>query len=116
MREEALLGARLLLVAAAAAKRRVDLQLIDGIEQRHGLERVSACGGSGLLDDAPLVDRVLHPGHQEARAGATRELVAKIQRLLEVVSRVDVQQRKGEPGGKEGFLRQVHHHDRILSA
>src|SRR5690606_28648866 len=65
--EEALLGAGLFLVAAGATHCRVDLQLGDGVEERHRLERVAARVRPRLLDDAAAVDRVLDVADEKVR-------------------------------------------------
>jgi hypothetical protein len=66
--EDALLGAGALLVAAGAADGGVELVLLDGVEQRRGLEAVARGARALLLDDAALGDRVFDGGHDEALA------------------------------------------------
>src|SRR3954469_17757769 len=59
-REDPLLRAGPLLVAPRAAERGVEAVLGDRVEQRHGLQPVARGARPGLLDDAALVDRLLH--------------------------------------------------------
>src|SRR4051812_13677514 len=78
MREEALLGTRLFLVAPASAEGRVDFQLINRVEQRDRLQRVTAGVWSALFLGAALVDRILHVAHDELRAGFLREPISEL--------------------------------------
>src|SRR5690606_4525131 len=57
--EHPLLGPGLLLVAAGTAEDGVEAVLLDGLEQRHGLQAVAAGAGAGLLDDLAGVDGLL---------------------------------------------------------
>ena len=66
--EHPLLGPGLLLVAPGAAEHGVEAVLLDGLEQRDGLEAVAAGPGAGLLDHRAGVDGVLHAGHDQASA------------------------------------------------
>jgi hypothetical protein len=72
--EDALLGAGLLLVAAAAAEDGVEAEFLDGVEQRHRLQRVARAVGA--LAHASVVDVVLHGGddqpHAQPRDGRSR--------------------------------------------
>ena len=67
--EDPLLRAGALLVPARAAERRVEPVLLDGVEQRDGLEPVARGARAGLVDRAALVDRVLDRGDDQ-RSGA----------------------------------------------
>src|SRR5690606_36168728 len=58
--EKSFLGACLLLIAASAAKGRIDLELTERVEECDGLEAVAAGIGAGFLLRASLIDRVLH--------------------------------------------------------
>src|SRR4051794_8408457 len=66
--EDPLLRAGALLVAPRAAERGVEAVLLDGIQQRHGLQPVARRARPGLLDGAALVDRLLHRGDDELLA------------------------------------------------
>ena len=94
VREDALLGARLLLVAPGAADQRVEAVLLDRLEQRHasggrcairagapGARVPRAIESSRWRDDQPLA----HLGDAA---------VAELDHLGEVVAGVDVQQRE----------------------
>ena len=112
-----LLGPGLLLVAAGAAEHGVEAVLLDGVEQRDGLEPVAAGPGAGLLD---------RPGRRRwtpAREATTRRTpssrdpaVAELDDLGEVVAGVDVHDRERDAGGPERLLGQVEHDDRVLAA
>ena len=111
--EHPLLGSRLLLVAAGAAERGVELVLADRAQQRHRLQRVARRDG---LDDAAGVDVVLHLGDDQSDAGIRDELVAGLQDLVEVVAGVDVHDRERQPARPERLEREMQHHDGVLTA
>ena len=66
-RQHPFLGPRLVLVAAGPAEGGVEAVLVDGVEQRGGLQAV-ARGRRAGIGHAALVDRVLHLGHDEPGA------------------------------------------------
>ena len=70
---------------------------------------------AGVLDLA-LVDRVLHLGDDESRADARDGGVAELDDLGEVLSGVDVHDRKGQLLGREGLDREVQQHRGVLAA
>src|SRR5918994_1220177 len=110
--EHALLGAGALLVAAGAAERGVEAVLGDRVEQRRRLQPVARGAWAGLLGHAALVDRLLHAGHDRLRQAA----VAELDRLREVVARVDVHDRERQRRRRERLLGQRQQHDRVLAA
>ncbi len=118
-REDALLGAGLLFVAAGAAHQRVELVLADGFQQRHGLGRVARIGFLAQAHGAAL-DRVLDMAHHQARAQLSHALVAEGDHFRIVVAGVDMHQRERQldlaVAQAEGLQRQVQHHDRVLAA
>ncbi len=71
-REDALLGPGTLLVAAGAAERGVEAVLVDRVEQGRRLQPVARRARPRLLDHAPLVDRLLHAGHDQPLAELLR--------------------------------------------
>ena len=97
-REDALLRAGALLVAARAAEGSLEAVLLDRVEQRHRLQPV-ARRPRPVLDHATVVDRVLHRRHDQARPHLTGEAVAVLDHLWEVVARVDVHDRERQPPG-----------------
>ena len=115
-REEALLGACLLLVAPGAAHHRVELVLLDRVEQRRGLQPVARRARTGVLDDAAPVDRVLHRGDDEADVEPLDRRVAELDDLGEVVPGVDVHHRERQARRPERLERDVEHHDAVLAA
>jgi hypothetical protein len=86
----------------------------DRVEQRLGLQRVA--GAVGALGQAAVIDVVLHRGDFEAHALLGDRAVAICQHLGEVVTGVDVKQRKGNGCWPEGLGRQVQHDHGVLAA
>ena len=112
--EHPLLGAGLLLVAAGAAERGVELVLADGAQQREGLHRVARRDG---LDDAARVDVVLHLGddepHARSRRPARRGSASTSSKLWPVSTCMTG---NGSRPGRNALMRQVQHDDRVLAA
>ena len=78
--------------------------------------RLREARGPGLLDDAALVDRLLHGGDDQPLAELGDAPVAVLDDLGEVVAGVDVHQREREAAGPERLLGQAQQHDRVLAA
>ena len=114
--EDPLLGPRALLVAARAAEGRVEAVLLDRVEQRRRLQPVARRARAGLLDDAAVVDRLLHGGDDQPLAELGDAAVAEVDDLREVVPRVDVHEREREARRAERLLGQAQQHDRVLAA
>ena len=114
--EETLLGAGFFLVAAAAAEAGVVLVFLDGIEEGDGLEFVAGCVGALFLDDAAGVDGFLNQPDDEIGTDEFHELVAVGHRFLEIVARVDVDERKGHARGPECLAGEPGHHDRVFAS
>ncbi len=89
---------------------------LDGVEKGGGLEPVAGRPGTGFLDHATLVDGILHVRDDESDAELDNPAVAVLEHLGEVVTGVDVEHRKRDPGRREGLLGQPEHHDRVLAA
>ena len=115
-REDALLGAGALLVAAGAAEGGVEAVLGDRVEQRRRLQAVARRARTGLLAHAAGVDRVLDVGDDQPLAELLDEPVAELDHLGEVVPGVDVHHREREASRAERLLGQAHQHDRVLAA
>ena len=113
-RDDPLLGARLVLVAAGPAEDGVVPAGGDGVQQRHGLQRIARAVGALL--EAAVVDVVLHAGDFEPHAEAPHRLIAEREHLGEVVAGVDVQHRERDAPGEEGLRRQVEDDDRVLAS
>jgi len=90
--------------------------LKNGVEQCDGLQPIAGRSRPNLLDDSALIDRVLHRGDNQLDVKFSDPAVAKLNRLREVVARVDVHHRERNPGRPERLLGQAQHHDRILAA
>ena len=115
-REEALLGARLLLVAAGAAHDRVESVRLDRVEQRGRLEPVARRAGAQVFDDAPAVDGVLHGCDHEAGAEPLDGRVAERDHLGKVVARIHVHDGERQLRGPERLGGGVRHDDAVLAA
>ena len=100
-RQDALLRPRLVLVAAAAAKRRVEAVLGDGVEQRDGLQAVAAGSRPWFFHHATVVDRVLDAGHEQVGADGGDKAITELEDVREVVASVHVHDREREPGRRE---------------
>jgi hypothetical protein len=61
-------------------------------------------------------DRILDRAHDEALAQFSGARVAQRDDFRKIVTGVDMQQRKREASGPEGFLREAQQHQRILAA
>src|SRR5690606_2002031 len=101
--EHPLLGPGLLLVAAGTAEDGVEAVLLDGLEQRHGLQAVAAGAGAGLLDDLAGVDGLLDAGDDQPQAQLGHPAVAELDDLGEVVPGVDVHDRERHLRRGEGL-------------
>ena len=93
--EDALLGARLFLVAARAADQAVEAVLLDRLEQRHRLVAVARFERVRQAHRAAR-DRILEVADDQALAHLGDAPVAELDHLGEVVAGVDVQQREGQ--------------------
>ncbi len=100
--ENALLGPRLVLVAPRAAEGGVEAVIVESVEQRHRLQAIARTHDPGVLDLA-LVDSVLHPGDDQSRADALDGGVTEVDDLGEVLTGVDVHDRKRQLLGREGL-------------
>ena len=78
--------------------------------------RVARRARAGLLDDAPGADRLLDRGDDQALAEFCDAAVAELDRLREVVPRVDVHDRERERRRAKRLLGQAQQHDRVLAA
>ena len=112
-REDPLLGARALLVAAGAAERRVEAVVLDRLQQHRGLQAVAR---RPLLLDAARVDRLLHGGDDQLLAERLDQAVAELDHLGEVVAGVDVEDRERQRAGPERLLGEAQQDDRVLAA
>ena len=89
---------------------------LDGVDEGGGLQPVAACVGARLLLDFARIDGRLHTAHNQTRPQAFDEVVAKGNGLREVVSGVDVDEGHGDAARREGFGREMGHHDAVLSS
>src|SRR3954447_6319950 len=115
-REDALLRPGALLVAPCAADRSVEPMLLDRVEERRRLQAVPRGARACFLDDAALVDRLLHRGDDEALAELLHAAVAELDHFGEVVAGVDVHDRERELARPERLLGKTEQHDRVLAA
>jgi hypothetical protein len=115
-REDALLGAGALLVAAGAAEGRLEAVLLERVEQRHGLQAVARGARTRFLHDAALVDRVLHARHDQLGADVGDHPVAILDHLGEVVPCVHVHHGERQAGRVERLAGEVQQHRRVLAS
>ena len=113
--KDALLGARLFLVAPRAAHAGIEAEFGDGLQQRHGLVWIARFV-QVLDDDAAALDRVFQRAHDEPLAQVFRQLVAARDHFREIVLGVDMHQRERKLRRTERLLREAQHHDGILAA
>ena len=114
--KKALLRTCLFFVSSCPSNARVELVAFDGVDEGGGLQAVSACVGARLLLDFARIDGRLHTAHDQTRPQAFDEVVAKGNGLREVVSGVDVDEGHGDAARREGFGREMGHHDAVLSS
>ncbi len=115
VREDALLGAALLLVAPRAAERRVEAAPVEGLAQRlrlhHlGVDLAARRDGRNAARQAFFVDM-----DAQVEPEAARRLVAEGDHLAEFPGGVDVQQRKGKRRGMERLQRDMQHRAGVLA-
>ena len=115
-REDALLGARLLLVAARAAEGRVEAVFVERLAQRHRLHDVGV--GVGAVVERVDVLRA-RPSWlvwtSRSKPSLRRHLVAEGDHLAELPGRIDMQERERRLGREERLHRQMQQHRRILA-
>ena len=116
VRKEALLGAGLFLITAAATEAGVEFVLLDGVEKGNGLKLVAGGIGALLLFHAALVDRVLDEADHEPGSEFFGKGIAVVERLLEIMSGVHMQEQERNFRRPERLRREVGHDDGILAA
>ena len=115
VRKEALLGAGLFLITAAATEAGVEFVLLDGVEKGNGLKLVAGGVGPLLLLHAALVDRVLDEADHEPGSEFFGKGIAVVERLLEIMSGVHMQEQERNFRRPERLRREVGHDDGILA-
>ncbi len=109
-REDALLGAALLLVTASAAEGSIETPLVQRLLQGVGLHDL----GVHLRARSDRIDALCDPFgvgvDQQLHSVLLRNLIAVPDHVAELPERIHVQQRKRRLRGKERFHRQVQHH------
>ena len=114
-REDPLLRARPLLVAPRAAERRVVAAGLERVEQRLGLEQAAAARRAQDERLRAFGDRFLVGVHDQPHAHLFGVPVAEVDHLLELVGRVDVEQREGNRPRVERLLREPQQHRGVLA-
>ncbi|MCY1437353.1 hypothetical protein D9M71_535110 [compost metagenome] len=114
-REHPLLGARLLLVAARAAERRIEAVLVQRLLEALGLPDVGMQGRAVVEGVDPALDALGIDVHQQLQAQALGGLVAEGDHLAELPGGVHVQQGEGRLARGEGLHRQVQHDRAVLA-
>ena len=114
-REDTLLRARALLVAASAADGRVEVAGLQRVEQRLGLEQPAAALRADLERLRAFADGFFVGVDDQPRADGVGHLVAERDHFLELVGRVDVEERKRNRARVERLLREAQHAGRVLA-
>lgn len=113
-REDPLLGACPLFVAACTTEYGIEPVLGDRVEQRHGLQGVADAVGS--LREPTVGDVLFHARHVQPQVVLLDDMVAEREHLGKVVTRVDVQQCERQRGRPERLDREVQEDCRVLAA
>ena len=113
-RQDALLGTRLLLVAATATEGRVEVPAVEALLQRGGQHQVGVAAAVGERRDA-VAPGLLVELHPQVEAELACGPVAELDHLAEIPAALDVQQRERQRGRGEGLAGQVQQHRGILA-
>ena len=113
-RKDALLGARLLFVAARSAECAVELVLGERLLQTVGLHDVGVLLAAEVEGVHPHRDAILVDVLDQLALEIGLDLVAVPIHVLELPGRVDVQQREGQGARRERLLRQAKHDRGVL--
>ena len=113
--EDALLRARLLLVAPRAAERGVEAVLVERLLQPLRLHHVGVHLGAAVERVDPARDPLLVHVHQEVQPVLLRHPRAERVHLLELPRRVDVEERERRRRRPERLLREPEHHGAVLA-
>ena len=116
MGEEAFLRTGLFLVSSGATDAGIKLVFFDGVDEGRRLEAVAARVGASFFLHFAGIDGRLNAADDEAGAKVVDEVVTELNRLGEVVSRVDVDKRHGDAAWGKGFGCKVSHHNAVLSS
>ena len=114
-REDALLGARLLLVTARPAEGGVEAVFVERLAQRHRLHDVGVRVRSMHERADAVAHAVLVDVDEQIEAELARHLVAKLDHLTELPGRIDMEKRERRLGGIESLNGQMHEHGGILA-
>src|SRR5690606_24245989 len=115
-RKHALFGSGFFLISSRAADAGVELEFLDRVQKRRRLQRISASVATALFPYFSLVDRVLDISDDEFESKFFHQIVPKLNRLREVVSRVDVKEWKRDLRRKKGLLSQSDQGDGVFSS
>ena len=116
MREKTLLGTGLFLVTAGATDTGIKLVLFYSIQQSGGLQAIATGIITLLLLHAPLVNTLLHGADHQPGIQLFHQGIAIVQRLLEIVPCVDMQQGERNLGRIEGLVCQIGNHNGVFAA
>jgi acetylornithine deacetylase/succinyl-diaminopimelate desuccinylase-like protein len=114
--EKALFGPRLFLVATGAPQCTVKFEFSQCVQKCDGLRGIATRVRSCFLCNLSLVNRILYPPHNKIRINLLHPVIAVGDRLIKIMSRIDVHQREWYASRVECLHRQKAHHDRILAA
>ncbi len=114
-REDAFLGARLLLVAPRARERRVETVFLERLPEPHRLHDMGVHVGAVRERADALIDPVLIDVDEEIEAELSRHPVAKLDHLAELPFGIYMQEWKWRLGGVERLHRQVQQYRGVLA-
>ncbi len=112
--EDALLGARLLLIAPRAAEGGIEAVFVQRLAQRHRLHDVGVRVGPVVERVDPIADTFLVHVNQKLKPELARHAVAKRDHLAKLPGRVHMQKRKRRARGIKRLQRKMHQNRRIL--
>ena len=115
MTEEAFLGTGFFLISSGTTDGCIEFIVLQGIEQGSGLQLVAGSIITRFLLYSSLVDAFLHATHDEFGSEFLGEFVTILDGFLEVVTRVDVEQREWNLRRIECLVGEICDYDRILA-
>src|SRR5581483_6706599 len=113
--EDAFLGPRFFLIATGATDAGIEMEFFDGVQQRIGLQLVTAGEFAHAIGKLFGTDGIFHLTDDQGLSDGGGELIAETKRFRKVMSGVDMHQWERKFTGPEGFQRQMNKRDRVLT-
>jgi hypothetical protein len=98
-----------------SANGRIELVLIESVEQRRRFELAAASCNAQFQGMRACGNRIFVPMHDQSRADLPAEPIAEFDHLLELVTRVDMKEGKWKRSGEKRLARQMNEDARVLS-